>query len=72
MCGWTTGKSGKKGYISCNRKVVQDVTFGKIASHHFGITNEVKDVGAKQMLQRMYNQEFNESKVTFMEGIAKN
>ena len=42
-----------------------------MASHHFGITNEVKDVSAKQMLQRMYNQEFNESKLAFMEGIRK-
>ena len=39
-----------------------------MASHHFGITNEVKDVSAKQMLQRMYNQEL---KLAFMEGIGK-
>ena len=64
-------KAAKKGSISCNRIVVQDVTSGKMASHHFGITNEVKDVSAKQMLQRMYNQEFNESKLAFMEGIGK-
>ena len=50
---------------------MQDVTSGKIASHHFGIKNEVKDVSAKQMLQRMYNQEFNESKVAFTERIGK-
>ena len=42
-----------------------------MASHHFGITNEVKDVCAKQMPQRMYNQEFNELKLAFMEGIGK-
>ena len=64
-------KHGKKSFISCNRIVVQDVTSGKIASHHFGIKNEVKDVSAKQMLQRMYNQEFNESKVAFTERIGK-
>ena len=64
-------KDAKKGSISCNRIVVQDVTSGKMASHRFGITNEVKDVSAKQMLQRMYNQEFNESKLAFMEGIGK-
>ena len=64
-------KDAKKGSIYCNRIVVQDVTSGKMASHHFGITNEVKDVSAKQMLQRMYNQEFNESKLAFMEGIGK-
>ena len=64
-------KDAKKGFISCNRIVVQDVTSGKMASHHFGITNELKDVSAKQMLQRMYNQEFNESKLAFMEGIGK-
>ena len=64
-------KDANKGSISCNRIVVQDVTSGKMASHHFGITNEVKDVSAKQMLQRMYNQEFNESKLAFMEGIGK-
>ena len=60
-------KDGKKSSISCNRIVVQDVSSGKIASHHFGITTEVKDVNTKQMLQRMYNQELNESKVAFME-----
>ena len=64
-------KDGKKTSISCNRIVVQDVTSGKIASHHFEITIEVKDVNTKQMLQRMYNQEFNESKVAFMEEIEK-
>ena len=63
-------KDAKKGFISCNRIVVQDVTSGKMASHHFGTTNELKDVSAKQMLQRMYNQEFNESKLAFMEGIG--
>ena len=47
--------------------VVQDVTSGKMASYHFRITNEIKDVRAKQMLQTMYNQEFNELKVAFME-----
>ena len=64
-------KHGKKSFISCSRIVVQDVTSAKIASHHFGIKNEVKDVSAKQMLQRMYNQEFNESKVAFTERIGK-
>ena len=64
-------KDGKKSSIRCNRIVVQDVTSRKIASHHFGITNEVKYVSAKQMLQRMYNQEFNESKVAFMERIGR-
>ena len=64
-------KDANEGSISWNRIVVQDVTSGKMASHHFGITNEVKDVSAKQMLQRMYNQEFNESKLAFMEGIGK-
>ena len=64
-------KDAKKGSIPCNRIEVQDVACGKMDSHHFGITNEVKDVSAKQMLQRMYNQEFNESKLAFMEGIGK-
>ena len=64
-------KDANKGSISCNRIVVQDVTSGKMASHHFGITNEVKDVSAKNMLQRMYNQECNESKLAFMEEIGK-
>ena len=64
-------KDGKKSSIPCNRIVVQDVTPRKIASHHFGIANEVKYVSAKQMLQRMYNQEFNESKVAFMERIGR-
>ena len=61
-------KNAKKSSIPCNRIVVQDIASGKMYSHQFGITNEVKDVSAKQMLQRMYNQEL---KLAFMEGIAK-
>ena len=34
-------KDDKKGSISRNRIVVQDVTSGKMASHNFGITNEI-------------------------------
>ena len=64
-------KDGKKSSIFCNRIEVQDVASEKMALHHFGSTNEVKDVSAKRMLQRMYNQEFNESKVVFMEGLCK-
>ena len=64
-------KDGKKGSISCNRIVVQDATSGKLASHHFRITNEVKDVSTKQMLQRMYNQEFSESKVALWTELGK-
>ena len=64
-------KDGKKGSISCNRIVLQDATSEKLASHHFRITNEIKDVSSKQMLQRMYNQGFNESKVAFMDRTGK-
>ena len=64
-------KDARKGSISCNRIVVQDDTSGKMASHHFGITNDVKDVSAKQMVQIINNQEFKESKLVFMEGIGK-
>ena len=52
-------KDGKKSSIFCSRIKVQDVTSEKMALYHFGITNKVKDVSAKRMLQRMYNQEFN-------------
>ena len=64
-------KDCKKGSISCNRIVVQDVTTGKMDSHNFRITNEVKNVSIKQMVQIMYNREFNESKVESMEGMEK-
>ena len=64
-------KDGEKSSIFCSRIEVQDVTSEKMALHHFGITNEVKDVSTKRMLQRMYNQEFNESKVAFMKGLCK-
>ena len=64
-------KDSKKGSISCNRIVVQDVTSGKMAPHYFGIANEVKDVSAKQMLQKMYDQEFNEPKVAFVNELEK-
>ena len=65
-------KNAKKGSISCNKIVVQGVTSGTMASNHFGITNQVKDVSAKEILQRMYNQEFNESKLAFYRRNSKN
>ena len=58
-------KFGKESSISCNRIVVQDAATGKIASHHFGISSKVKDIDAKQILEKIYNTEFYESRLGF-------
>ena len=55
-------KPNKKSSISCHRIIVQDAISGAVLSHHFGLSNEVKDISAKQMLTEIYNADFNEEK----------
>ena len=55
-------KLSKKNSISCHRIVVQDAICGAILPHHFGVSNKVKDISAKQMLIGIYNTDFNEDK----------
>ena len=52
---------GTKNSLACNRMLVKDAVSGNIASHYFGIPDEIKDVSAKQMLKLMYNTEFRET-----------
>ena len=58
---------GTKKSITCNRVLVKDAVSGNIASHYFGIPDEIKDVSAKQMLKLIYNTEFSE---TSLEGVG--
>ena len=43
------------------------VVSGNIASHYFGIPDEIKNVSASQMLKLMYNTEFREAR---LEGVG--
>ena len=54
---------GTKKSITCNRVLVKDAVSGNIASHYFGIPDEIKDVSAKKMLKLMYNTEFSEGRL---------
>ena len=38
--------------------LVKDAISGNVASHYIGISDEIKNVSAKQMLKLMYNTEF--------------
>ena len=55
-------KPSKRNSISCHQLIVQDAISGTILSHHFGVSNKVKDISAKQMLTAIYNADFNEKK----------
>ena len=46
--------------VSYNRISVQDMVSKTVASHYFAIETEVKDVGIKQMLYRMYVADFSD------------
>ena len=50
--------TGKSRSISCNGIAVRDAATSKVSRHHFGFTHEVRDVGAKNMLQETYNADF--------------
>ena len=58
---------GTKKSITCNRVLVKDAVSVNIASHYFGIPDEIKDVSAKHMLKLMYNTEFSEAR---LEGVG--
>ena len=49
------------------RSTCEDTVSGNIASHYFGIPDEIKDVNTKQLLKLIYNTEFSETR---LEGVA--
>ena len=56
-------KLSKKNSISCHQIIVQDAISGVILPHHFDVSNKVKEISAKQMLNcNIYNADFNEDK----------
>ena len=57
---------GTKKSTTSNQVLVKDAVSGNIASHYFGIPNEIKDVNTKQLLKLMYNTEFSETR---LEGV---
>ena len=55
-------KLSKKKSISFHWIIEQDAISGTILPHHFGVSNKVKDISAKQMLTAIYNADFNDKK----------
>ena len=55
-----TGEAASSTAVSCNKISVQDMAYKIVASHYFAMETEVKDVGTKQMLHRMYAADFND------------
>ena len=53
--------SGKVDTVSCNRIAVNEAATNKIQRHHFEVQDQVKETGIKEMLERMYQMDFNES-----------
>ena len=64
LLGWCKvsliGEIASSTIVSCNRISVQDMVFKTVASHYFSMETEVKDVGIKQMLHRIYAADFND------------
>ena len=54
------GEAASSTTLSCNRISVQDMVSKTVASHYFAMKTEVKDVGIKQMLHRIYAADFND------------
>ena len=54
-----TGESGDK--ISCNYVSVEEAGSQKLGKHHFCIISEVKDTGIKDMLNKIYHEDFTEA-----------
>ena len=61
--------SGKVGAVSCNRIAVNEVGTNKIQSHHF--QDQVKESGIKEMFERMYQLDFNESSAKVHDVMTK-
>ena len=64
LLGWCIagpiGETASSTAVSCNKISVQDMASKTVASHFFAMKTEVKDVGIKQMLHRMYTADFND------------
>ena len=64
LLGWcivgSVGETASSTTISCNRISAQDMASKTVALHYFAMETEVKDVGIKQMLHRMYAADFND------------
>ena len=56
---------------SCNRVAVKDVAPSKLGSHDLTVEDSVKDISLEEMFQRMYKQNFSESKTVVSDSILK-
>ena len=64
-------KSSNKS-VKYNHIAVKDVISGKVASHHFKVDNRLKrsDIGATEMLERMFHKNFSEVKQLHLNTIG--
>ena len=53
-----TNKNGNK--VSCNRVSVKEAGSQNLGKHHFFVINEVKDIGIKDVLNKIYHADFSE------------
>jgi len=56
-------RDGKISSMACNRVMVEDAASRKLSQHHFAHLDEVKDNSAGEMLRKIYNADFTETKV---------
>ena len=60
--------------VKCHRMAVKDISFEKMAYHHFVLDDKpkIEDVGIKEMLEPMYFSEFCEGNNLQMNSILSN
>ena len=74
--GWCIVGPITEGYqdrrFPCNKIAVEDPSTGNISKHHFEIEKSIKENGLRDLLKKLYNADFTESKTTLTNGINEN
>ena len=66
---WDQSMGGNRKGISCSRILVKMADANGIGRHHFQVKTDLRETGTKEMLDKMYNEEFGE--VSFTESKKK-
>ena len=53
-------QSDNKNSISCHQVAVTDASTSKVALHHFGIKDSIKDITLEEMFKMTYKYDFSE------------
>ena len=74
--GWCIVGPITEGYqdrrFHCNKIAVEDTSTGNISKHDFEIEKSIKENGISDLLKKLYNADFTESKTTLTNGINEN